>query len=127
VNEPRSDGPSLVDDPGHAAECHERWLRRSDYLERGPRWRGECLWCRFYIPLAGALADDWGVCSNPASPNDGRVMFEHDGCAEFSPADEVWSPGGEPSTPEEQQRANAEALRIWLERQGLPPDHFGPG
>lgn len=31
---------------------------------------------------------DWGACTNDRSVFDGRVMFEHDGCEEHSPAEE---------------------------------------
>jgi hypothetical protein len=29
---------------------------------------------------------DWGGCTNERSVFDGRVMFEHDGCEQHSPA-----------------------------------------
>jgi hypothetical protein len=47
----------------------------------------QCGGCAFYVSLDGALGADWGVCTNVASPHDGQVMFEHDGCAahEHSP------------------------------------------
>ncbi len=55
-------------------------------------WYAEqCGGYQYYIPLMGVLTDDWGVCSNPSSPFDGQVMFEHDGCDQFSAADEAWS------------------------------------
>jgi len=41
--------------------------------------------CEFWIPLAGSWGLDYGACSNPSSPFDGAVRFEHDGCEEFSP------------------------------------------
>jgi hypothetical protein len=80
----------------NVTECHKRWILRRNRREELPGFRDEwyksqCLFCRFYIPLAGEFIDDWGVCSNPDSPFDRRVMFEHDGCNSQSPADEVWS------------------------------------
>lgn len=39
--------------------------------------------CRFYIPMAPPLQEDWGVCSNPAGPRAGLLTFEHQGCAGF--------------------------------------------
>lgn len=51
------------------------------YLER---WYAEqCGGCRYWFPLDGSLGDDWGACSGPYSPLDGRVTFEHDGCVAF--------------------------------------------
>jgi hypothetical protein len=35
----------------------------------------------------GALGSDYGACINRESRFDGRVMFEHDGCAAFDEAD----------------------------------------
>jgi hypothetical protein len=91
MSEYKGDGPPLVEDRQHANACHERWLTKAQYgerMERGEARAEQCLFCRYYIPLMGALAEDWGACSNPSSLFDGQVMFEHDGCEEFSPADE---------------------------------------
>lgn len=44
----------------------------------------QCGGCDFYPELEGALGSDWGVCTNPASPYDSLVRFEHDGCPEHS-------------------------------------------
>ncbi|MER7741941.1 hypothetical protein ABTX34_27115 [Streptomyces sp. NPDC096538] len=33
--------------------------------------------------MSGQLGQDYGACSNPVSPFDGRVRFEHDGCQSF--------------------------------------------
>ncbi len=41
-----------------------------------------------WLPLTGKWGLDWGVCSNPDSPNDRTAVFEHDGCAGFEEADE---------------------------------------
>ena len=40
----------------------------------------QCGGCRFF----GALDGDWGLCVNAASPNDGRLTFEHTGCEAHS-------------------------------------------
>jgi hypothetical protein len=74
------------------AEIHRRWVQRRnrdtgspDYREE---WYGEqCLHCRFYVPLEGPLGADWGACTNATSPFDRQVMFEHDGCDAFEPAE----------------------------------------
>jgi len=39
-----------------------------------------------YSALEEALGSDWGVCTNAASPYDGRLLFEHDGCEQFRAA-----------------------------------------
>jgi hypothetical protein len=50
-------------------------------------WYGkQCLHCRFWVPVSGVFADDYGACTNPDSPFDAQVRFEHDGCEYFTPA-----------------------------------------
>ena len=76
-----------------STETHKRWAasyrpRRDtadpDYQER---WYAEqCGGCAAYLPVLGPLGNDWGVCSNAASPADGTLRFEHDGCEAFTPA-----------------------------------------
>lgn len=90
-----SERRSLADDREHVASCHERWLRRLNRDMTSPEYRDEwygeqCLFCRYYVPLRGAFTDDYGACTNPASPFDGTVRFEHDGCDHYSPADDHW-------------------------------------
>lgn len=58
----------------------EPWGERSRENDWGP----DCsCGCRFFVPLAGALASDWGVCRNPASPRAGLLTWEHQGCRLF--------------------------------------------
>lgn len=41
--------------------------------------------CRHFLPLAGALGSDWGVCSRKDSPRAGFLTWEHQagfGCFE---------------------------------------------
>ena len=45
--------------------------------------------CRHYIPLAGELGNDWGVCANPKSPRAGLLTFEHQGCPQFEGEEEI--------------------------------------
>lgn len=88
-----ADGRPLVDDVEHGRACHERWLQKTRYDEREERrspGSGQCMFCRYYIPVVRVLMEDWGVCSHAASPFDGHVMFEHDGCEHYSPADDMW-------------------------------------
>ena len=62
----------------------ERWVKRSyatalpEALTRGGEY--QCGGCRFF----GAFDGDYGLCCNPASENDGRVVFEHGGCPQAS-------------------------------------------
>lgn len=39
--------------------------------------------CRWYRPLEGDLAWDWGVCTNPKSHRCGLLTFEHQGCRAY--------------------------------------------
>ena len=81
---------SLSNDIAHFRSCHLRWSQRMNRDTDAPGYKDEwyseqCLFCRYLIPLSGAFAEDYGACSNEASPFDGKVMFEHDGCDNFSP------------------------------------------
>lgn len=87
MSEVDSEGPSLVDDEPHRRASSARWKDKRP--ERKPSI-GQCLFCRYYIPLAGPLGEDWGVCSNAVSPFDAQLMFEHEGCDQYSPADDMW-------------------------------------
>lgn len=79
----------------HLGASYQRWMDRRNRKQESPDYRDEwyaeqCGHCRFWVPLTGALGADWGVCTNPRSPFDGRVQFEHDGCDEFEPS-EGWA------------------------------------
>ena len=59
-----------------------------------PRTGPDCsCGCVYYIPLLGALASDWGVCSNPDSHRCGLLTFEHQGCLKWA-RDEGSPPAG---------------------------------
>ncbi|MFU8806736.1 MAG: DUF3027 domain-containing protein [Bradymonadaceae bacterium] len=86
----------LTEDKNHFTRTTERWvqnLNRNLSTMNVPEhwWEDQCYCCLYYIRLCGAFIHDWGVCTNPASPFDGRVMFEHDGCDAFVYADEQWN------------------------------------
>jgi hypothetical protein len=102
---------TLVEHRGHASACHARWAQRRLTDRYRQEWiPDQCGGCIFFIELSGALGSDWGACTNPASPHDGTLMFEHDGC----PAHR-----GEPLSPEELaalDAARAERLRQMSER-----------
>ncbi|MFE2885953.1 DUF3027 domain-containing protein [Streptomyces sp. NPDC059272] len=80
---------------GHASErpeeldaIHARWIgkrnRRTDDPGYQEAWYDEqCGACRFWFPLSGNMGSDYGACANGASPFDGAVRFEHDGCDAF--------------------------------------------
>lgn len=80
-----------------AAEVGHEDCAREDYQQALHRIYGEmggaaedhikdqCGGCRFYCCLEGVLGSDWGVCTNPKSPHNGRLMFEHDGCEAVEP------------------------------------------
>lgn len=82
-----------ADTPAHRRDTHARWITgrnrgggSSTYQEEW--YAQQCGACWFYVPLAGEYGMDWGACTNARSAFDGRVMFEHDGCEEHSPAGE---------------------------------------
>ncbi len=82
---------SLANDSQHIQATSKRWRTKilrnrdptsSDFKEE---WTTEaCFLCQYYVKLTGDLGGDWGVCSNPASPFDSRLMNEHDSCDYFS-------------------------------------------
>jgi Protein of unknown function (DUF3027) len=78
----------LVNDHQHRHATHQRWVKQRN---RQPELEGpQCGMCRFWVPLAGPWGADWGACTNPASPRDGRAQFEHDGCHQHQPAPGGW-------------------------------------
>jgi hypothetical protein len=88
-----SEGPPLANNSDHFNQCHARWRTRL-HRDQSPgsykdEWYAQqCLHCRYFVPLTGAFALDYGACTNPASPCDATVRFEHDGCDEFAAATE---------------------------------------
>jgi DUF3027 family protein len=93
------DATRRANDEAFRRETHERWVTRvhRDMADAGYRdeWYAEqCGGCRFWLALMGVLGDDYGACSNPDSPFDGTVRFEHDGCEAFTPvSDDEWGLG----------------------------------
>jgi hypothetical protein len=92
-----SSGGELRNSEEHAQTTHQRWIANR-YRDPGSpgfdwdKWAGkECMTCRFYIPLMGILGADYGACSNPDSPFDGSVRFEHDGCEAYSENEDYWN------------------------------------
>lgn len=71
--------------------AHEAWAERlvvrfGGISARNDReyYENQCGGCRFYMPIEGASAADWGACGNPASDRIGSVVFEHHGCPQHS-------------------------------------------
>ena len=67
----------------------DRWVKRS-YATAPPESAQlgglyQCGGCRFF----GAFDSDYGLCCNPLSVNDGRVVFEHGGCEHASGIEEL--------------------------------------
>jgi hypothetical protein len=65
-------------DAAHAKATHERWLERRNREQEEPEYkddwhRQQCGACVIWVPLADEWGLDYGVCTNPASPFDGRV------------------------------------------------------
>jgi hypothetical protein len=63
----------------------------SDFTPFGQRdrdsaepWQDCSCGCLHFLPLAGDLGNDWGVCANPQSPRAGLLTFEHQGCPQFA-------------------------------------------
>jgi hypothetical protein len=85
--------PWTGNDTRHNRECHDRWIQQRNRNTSDPAYREDwyheqCGGCRFWIALHGELGRDYGACTNPASPYDGQVRFEHDGCAAFADRDD---------------------------------------
>ena len=86
---------SLVEEKGHFTETHARWLQYMNHeidRDNAPDdwFAKQCLHCAYFVPLVGAFAEDWGVCSHRDSPRDGRATFEHDGCDVWEEVEEPW-------------------------------------
>jgi len=88
VNRPPFGGGGMSERECRA--CHYRW---ADRLKKRPHrlpkkhpvrelYEGghQCGGCACYIALESSLGMDWGVCANPKSSFDGRVVFEHHSC-----------------------------------------------
>ncbi len=108
---PTTDDPRLVpayvqsDDPAVEDVAHELGIGRVRVMGRlgrdytAQRWHegdfgpdsdmakaapANCVMCAFYLPLAGSLAAQFGVCGNEMSPADGRVVDAGYGCGAHS-------------------------------------------
>lgn len=58
--------------------------REGDERSDPEAYRGDCsCGCKWFVPLGGAVGNDWGVCVNRASYRCGLLTFEHQGCRYF--------------------------------------------
>ena len=81
--------------------------------------------CRYFIPLAGELGNDWGVCANAKSPRASLLTFEHQGCPQFEseaepevvapPAPPTIAQTATPDTPLKKLKIDFEELLLALE------------
>jgi hypothetical protein len=84
-------------DVNPSAKTHARWVTARNRAPdtSNPDFKEAWVWeqcgiCKFWLPLAGPLGADWGVCSNPDSSFDRTAMFEHDGCDFFEEDPKGW-------------------------------------
>jgi hypothetical protein len=90
----------VKDNPEWFRLCHERWMekrnrRNEDPAYRDEWWSQQCGACRYWVPLSGVFAEDYGVCAGSTSDFDGLVRFEHDGCAAHESTEGWVLPDGE--------------------------------
>lgn len=78
-------------------KTHRRWISMSPYAQRDfDNWKEEwtthqCGGCRYYVELEGHFMSDWGLCTHPESEQDGKAMFEHDGCEHYTFHVHTWT------------------------------------
>jgi hypothetical protein len=68
------------------ATTADRWYdgERGPFSPMARQAPGKCLDCGFRLPLAGSLAQLFGVCGNAFSPEDGQVVSLDHGCGAHS-------------------------------------------
>lgn len=83
-----------------------------------------CLTCGYLVPLQGSLGQVFGVCTNPWSPDDGRVVaFDH-GCGAHSETDVAPMPSQWPAPHAVIDESAIEIVE--LERPAPPTDDAAP-
>ncbi|MGN6610940.1 MAG: DUF3027 domain-containing protein [Angustibacter sp.] len=70
-------------------EAAQRWYDgehgpRDPHAEQAP---AKCTTCGYFVPMAGALRQVFGVCANQWSPSDGKVVSLDHGCGAHSELD----------------------------------------
>lgn len=68
------------------ATTADRWYdgERGPFTPMARQAPGRCLDCAFRVPLAGGLAQLFGVCANAFAPDDGTVVSLDHGCGAHS-------------------------------------------
>jgi len=96
-----SDDPAVEDVVWEIGLGRVRVMSRDGRLDAADRWyHGEagpqapiavaapanarCVSCGFYLPLAGAMRQAFGVCANMYAPDDGRAVSADHGCGAHS-------------------------------------------
>jgi hypothetical protein len=71
------------------AEAAARWYAgtRGPNTEIAENAKAPCSTCGFFLPVAGALRQVFGVCASEWSPEDGRVVSADHGCGAHSETD----------------------------------------
>ena len=70
-------------------EAAQRWYDgahgpKSDVARKAP---ASCATCGYFLPMAGVLRQQFGVCANDWSPSDGKVVSLDHGCGAHSEVD----------------------------------------
>lgn len=81
----RKTGTADLREKAYCRVVHGRWVSRLLYHDLVKSGDPDCSTCRFLLSLSGPLGLDWGVCTNPVSAMDGRLLFEHQGCDKHKP------------------------------------------
>jgi hypothetical protein len=96
-----SDDPAVEDVVWEIGLGRVRVLSRDGRLDAADRWyegdhgphaaitqaappAARCVTCGFYLPLAGAMRQAFGVCANLYAPDDGQVVSVDHGCGAHS-------------------------------------------
>ncbi|KQX62776.1 DUF3027 domain-containing protein [Angustibacter sp. Root456] len=82
-------GRPRVLSPAGRDEAAQRWYDgehgpHDPHAEQAP---AQCTTCGYFVPMAGALRQVFGVCANQWSPSDGKVVSLDHGCGAHSEVD----------------------------------------
>jgi len=91
--------PRVLSPPGRS-EVARRWYAsdRGPTSDEAVHAAAACSSCGYFLPMAGALRQVFGVCGNEWSPSDARVVSVDHGCGAHSETD-VERPEAEPLPP----------------------------
>jgi hypothetical protein len=82
-------GRARVLGPYGRESAADRWYSgdRGPTADESVRASSACATCGYFVPLAGALRQVFGVCANEWSPSDGHVVSVDHGCGAHSETD----------------------------------------